>query len=109
METTSSFENPINGIMPNNNMTLAIVATVLGLCSPCCIGLILGIVAIVMASQVANKYQSGDIAGAESSAKNAKILSYIAIGLLLLNIVYLLAFGGMDTYEQLLEQYNLAQ
>ncbi|PHS65730.1 MAG: hypothetical protein COB12_06570 [Flavobacterium sp.] len=104
METTSTFENPTNGIMPNNNMTLAIVATILGLCSPCCIGLILGIVAIVMASQVKNKYESGDIAGAESSAKNAKILSYIAIGLLLLNLVYLLAFGGMAAYEEILNQ-----
>ena len=33
--------------MPDNQMTLAIVATVLGLCSPCCIGFILGIIAIV--------------------------------------------------------------
>lgn len=109
MEITNTFEDPNNTIMPNNNMTLAIVATVLGLCSPCCIGLILGIVAIVMASQVNKKYESGDFAGAESSAKNAKILSYIAIGLLLLNVIYLFAFDGMDAYEQIIEQYNLAQ
>jgi len=109
MDTSATFENPTNGILPNNNMILAIVAAVLGLCSPCCIGLILGIVAIVMASQVKNKYESGDIAGAESSAKNAKVLSYIAIALLLLNLVYLLAFGGMAVYEQIFEQYHIVQ
>jgi len=109
METATSFENSNNGIMPNNNMTLAIVATVLGLCSPCCIGLILGIVAIVMATQVKTKYESGDMAGADSSAKNAKILSYIAIGLMILNLIYFLGFGGMAAYEQILEQYNIAQ
>ncbi len=109
METTSTFENPTNGFMPNNNMTLAIVATVVGLCSPCCIGLILGIVAIVMATQVKTKFESGDMAGADSSAKNAKILSYIAIGLFILNLIYFLGFGGMAAYEQILEQYNIAQ
>lgn len=105
METTTFSENT----MPNNNMTLAIIATVLGLCSPCCIGLILGIVAIVMASQVKTKFDSGDFAGAMSSAKNAKILSYIAIGLLALNIIYLLGFGGMAAYQEILESYNLNQ
>ena len=105
METTTFSENT----MPNNNMTLAIIATVLGLCSPCCIGLILGIVAIVMASQVKTKFDSGDFAGALSSAKNAKILSYIAIGLLALNIIYLLGFGGMAAYQEILESYNLNQ
>ncbi|MFK5982990.1 MAG: CD225/dispanin family protein [Flavobacteriaceae bacterium] len=109
METTTSFENSDNGIMPSNNMTLAIIATVVGLCSPCCIGLILGIVAIVMATQVKTKYESGDMAGANSSAKNAKILAYIAIGLFILNLIYFLGFGGMAAYEQILEQYNIAQ
>ncbi len=105
METTSFSENT----MPNNNMTLAIVATVLGLCSPCCLGLILGIIAIVLSSQVKSKFDSGDFAGALSSAKNSKILSYIAIGLLLLNIIYLLGFGGMAAYQEILETYNISQ
>ena len=105
METTSFSENT----MPNNNMTLAIIATVLGLCSPCCIGLILGIIAIVLSSQVKTKFESGDFAGALSSAKNSKILAYIAIGLLALNLIYLLGFGGMAVYQELLENYNISQ
>lgn len=105
METTSFSENT----MPNNNMTLAIIATVLGLCSPCCIGLILGIIAIVISSQVKTKFENGDFKGALSSAKNSKILSYIAIGLLALNIIYLLGFGGIAAYQEILENYNISQ
>ena len=66
METTFFSEKPL----PNNNMTLAIIAAVLGPCSPCCIGLILGIIAIVLSSQVKTKFERGDFAGANSSAKN---------------------------------------
>lgn len=105
MENATYSEN----IMPNNNMTLAIVATVLGLCSPCCIGLILGIVAIVLSSQVKTKFENGDFAGALSSAKNSKILSYIAIGLVAVNLIYFFVFGGMAVYQELLETYNIYQ
>ncbi len=103
METTTYSENT----MPNNNMALAIVATILGLCSPCCIGLILGIVAIVLSTQVKTKFENGDFAGALSSAKNSKILSYIAIGLLILNLIYFFLFGGMAVYQEMLENYNI--
>lgn len=72
---------------PANNMTLAIVATIFGTCSPFCIGLILGIVAIVMASQVNTKFDSGDFEGAVKSAKSAKTLSYITFGLFALAII----------------------
>ena len=70
--TTSSFEN--TAPKPENNLVLAIIATVLGVCSPCCIGIILGVVAIVFANQVNTKYDVGDYAGAEQAAKNSKIL-----------------------------------
>lgn len=96
---------------PNNNMPLAIIGTILGLCSPCCIGLILGIVSIVFSSQVETKYLAGDYAGAESSAKNAKILAFIAIGLFFLNILLVIIQiltigmdGLMDRYEEILNQ-----
>ena len=71
METASFSEKSL----PNNNMTLAIIAAVLGLCSPCCIGLILGIIAIVLSSQVKTKFERGNLSEAISSAKNSKILS----------------------------------
>ncbi|WP_413533388.1 CD225/dispanin family protein [Empedobacter brevis] len=59
---------------PENNLVLAIIGTILGLCSPCCIGLIVGIVAIVFSNQVNTKYAIGDYVGAEKASKNSKIL-----------------------------------
>jgi predicted PurR-regulated permease PerM len=105
METASFSEKSL----PNNNMTLAIIAAVLGLCSPCCIGLILGIIAIVLSNQVKTKFERGNLAEAISSAKNSKILSFIAIGLLVLNLIFLLSFGGVATYQEILENYNFTQ
>lgn len=94
---------------PENSMTLAIIGTVLGLCSPCCIGLIVGIVAIVMSTQVNSKFNAGDYAGAQSSAKNAKTMSYVAIGLgvlgLIINIISV-AVMGTDGYMQMIEDYQ---
>ena len=106
-ENFSSFDQP--EVQPENNMTLAIVGTILGLCSPCCIGLILGIAAIYYSSQVSNNFVSGDYAGALSSSKNAKTLAYVAIGLgvlgLIFNIVFF-AIAGMEGYREMFENYQ---
>lgn len=98
---------------PNNNLPLAIVGTVLGFCSPCCIGLILGVIAIVFSTQVDSKYNFGDYFGAENSAKNAKILSFIAIGLgvlgLIWSIIQLITLGTsgfFEHYQEYLEQIS---
>lgn len=98
---------------PNNNLPLAIVGTILGFCSPCCIGLVLGIISIVFSTQVDTKYNIGDYFGAEGAAKNAKILSLIAIGLgvigFIMNIVQLATLGVdgiMESYQQYLEQMS---
>lgn len=102
--TQSSFEDIRP--KPQNNLVLAIVGTIIGICSPCCIGIIVGIVAIVFATQVNSKYDAGDYSGAEKSAKNSKLLSYVAIGLGILGLVYsiiMIITGGMDAY---MEQYN---
>jgi hypothetical protein len=106
-ENFSSFDKP--QLPPENNMTLAIVGTVLGLCSPCCIGLILGIISIVFSTQVNSKYNAGDYNGAVSSARNAKNLAYIAIGLGVLGIiinVVLIAINGTDGYREMIENYQ---
>jgi hypothetical protein len=53
----------------------------------------LGIVAVIFAAQVNGKVAAGDIAGAQDSAKKAKMFSYISIGLGLLAIIcYVLFF-----------------
>lgn len=105
-ENFSSFDT--SQTPPENNMTLAIIGTVAGLCSPCCIGLIAGIVAIVFATQVNTKFNARDYAGAMSASKNAKILSYVAIGLgvlgIIINVVWYLA--NKDSYMMMIEQYK---
>ena len=100
-----------NQTMPNNNMSMSIIGTVLGLCSPCCIGLILGIVAIVMSNGVKKKFEAGDYEGAEKAAKNAKIIAIVAIALAILNLIYI-GFNWdstMEQYQQMMEQYGVNQ
>jgi hypothetical protein len=96
--TQSMFGNTMNEqpAKPDNYLVMAIVATVLGLCS--CLGLILGIVAIVFATQVDSKYNLGDYMGAQSASKNAKLFSIIALvvdGLgIIFSIVYYAIVGA---------------
>lgn len=103
---TSGFSQEVE--MPKNNMTLAIIATILGICSPFCSGLILGIIAIVMSSQVKTKFENGDVAGALKSAKTSKTLSLITIGLFVLAVaigIFQIMYYGWDN---LLEEYRVA-
>lgn len=76
------------GAAPQNYMTLAIIATILGCCSPVGLGFIIGLVAIYFASQVNSRFNAGDLAGAEKNSKYAKILAFVAIGLMVLNLLY---------------------
>lgn len=67
---------------PDNFLVFAILATVL-----CCLPP--GVVAIVYATQVDAKYTAGDYAGAEKSAKNARLWTFISVGaILLLGVAY---------------------
>lgn len=103
---------------PDNNLALSIVATVISLITCCgwvsCIGVILGIIAIVFSTQVDSKYFSGDYIGAEGASKNARLLSLIAIGTIILSIVWIIVsivlaggFSGiMEQYQNALEQYS---
>ena len=56
-----------------NYLVFAIIVTVL-----CCLPA--GIPAIIYAAQVNGKLQAGDIAGAQSASKNAKMWCWIALG-----------------------------
>ena len=79
---------------PANNMTLAILATVLGV-------LPLGVIAIIYASQVNSKYATGDNLEATNYANNSKRLSIISLsvsgvltGLICLAIILPVFLGG---------------
>lgn len=91
-----------NGMPPNNNLPLAIVATVLGCCGTYCTGFILGIIAIVFSSQVNSKYAMGDVIGAQKAAKTSKTLSLVALGLFVVGIIWSIIqiqmMGGIDAY-----------
>ena len=112
-QTLEQNQPEIPPVKPNNHLPLAIVGTILGCCFYC-IGFVVGIVAIVFAAQVDGKYRAGDYVGAQSSAKNARILSYIALGLgllgILISIIRIIAMGGIDEfmyqYQQIMEQYQ---
>lgn len=105
----SSFDNPQTP--PQNNMVLAIIGTIVGLFAPCCIlGLVPGIIAIVYSSQVNSKFNSGDYAGAVKSAKNAKTLALIALGLgilgIIISVIYIITLGGFGAYMEMIEDYQ---
>lgn len=66
-----------------NYLVQSILATIF-----CCLPL--GIVAIVFAAQVNGKIEAGDMQGAQSASKNAKMFCWIAFGLgLAVSIIYL--------------------
>jgi len=110
--SSNAYNNEITQVKPENNLVLAIVGTIIGFYSPfCCIGVIPGIIAIVMSTQVDSKYAAGDFAGAESAAKNAKTLAYIALALgiigLIIKIIQIVFFGGMaaiESYQDIINQ-----
>lgn len=73
---------------PNNYLTLSIVGTLMGCCSPFYIGFLLGLVAIYFSSQVNPRYNENDIESAEKNARYAKTLSFVAIALGVLQLLY---------------------
>lgn len=79
----------INQTERTNYLPLSIISTVLGCFSPCLIGFILGIIAIIFAVQAKNKAVAGDTIGADNAEKYAKTLSYIAIAIAVVNMIYI--------------------
>lgn len=111
METINTKTYELNSKKPENNMVLSIIGTVLGIFSPCCcIGVIIGIIAIIFSSQVDSKYQANDFQGANSAAKNAKITAIVAIvfgiiGLIMTIIQF--AIGGDQIFEEIKRAFEL--
>lgn len=84
----AAFTTPLNPDQrPANGMVLSIVATVLNVIICNLLGLVCSVIAIVMSSQVNQKFLRGDLAGAQSSAKTGKILGWIGIGLFAFGLV----------------------
>lgn len=88
-----------------NHLAWSIIATVLGTCFCCPLGL-LGIVGIVYANQVNSKLLAGDIAGARQASNNAKTWSIVATVLagigVLINIWFFMS-GGMANYMEMMQ------
>ncbi|APD06788.1 hypothetical protein UJ101_01269 [Flavobacteriaceae bacterium UJ101] len=97
----------MNNTNIKNYQTLAILGTILGIFSPCCIGIIIGGIGIYMSSQVTQQLKNDEIEKAQSTANTVKIMSYIAIALgiigIIMNIIALQS-GLMDEYMNTLNQ-----
>ncbi len=52
----------------------------------------LAIVAIIFATQVNSKVAAGDMAGAEDASRKAKLFSYIALGIGILEIIFAIIY-----------------
>lgn len=104
-------QNAPQQVPPPNNMALAIVSTIIGICSlnVLCLGLLVGIVSIYYASQVNSRFYMGDYAGAEKASKTAKTMAFISLGLTVLAFVVGLVLVSlnpaiMEQQRELLEQ-----
>ncbi len=98
------------GSIPNH-LAWAIISTVLATCLCCPLGL-LGIVAIVFSNKVNTLLNQGDIEGARRASASAKTWCWVATGLaivgLLINIGFI-ATGGMESYMEMMQQYQQNQ
>jgi uncharacterized membrane protein len=74
---------------PQNYLALSIISTLF-----CC--QIFGIIAIIYPSQVNSKFIAGDYQGAQSASNNAKVWSFLSIGIgLLIIIVFAIFYGAV--------------
>jgi Interferon-induced transmembrane protein len=99
--SSSSVSSRGNGEDIPNHMILSIVAAVLSLCTCWCIPL--GIVAVVLSTQVNSKINAGDLTGARNMSQWAKIISWVTIGFFVLAIIYNIFFFDMDAFKQAME------
>lgn len=76
---------PAGGAPLQTYLVPSIIVTIIGICS--CVGWIPGVIAIIFAVMAGNKAKAGDMAGAQSNAKIAKIFLIIAIVLLVIGFI----------------------
>jgi len=112
MEEINYQNNMGNGpVQPiDDSKTLSIVALVLSIV--CCniISIVFGILAIIKSNDVAKYQGMGQTQMALSAAKNAKLFSWIAIGVIIfgfiLNIIIMFAMGGIEGYMNLMQELS---
>lgn len=97
------------GMPPQNNMSLAIVATVLSVL--CCgiqsiVTLPLGIIAIVKANSVTNLFFSGQEFQANEAAKNAKTFSIISLCITGVSLIISIIIGFIVGFSNIMEIMN---
>lgn len=94
---------------PNQNyLTLAVISMILGCCSFMGVGFILGVVALVFATQVNKKSETGDIEGAYKAAGYARTLSIAALLTMVLSLGYQVYDYKThpEKYEKIMELYQ---
>ncbi len=77
---------PASSKPPRDFMTVAIIATIVGLCTSC-IGLVTGIIAIVFSNKARQAWAAGDVNGYESASNTAKILVIVTFALAALGLI----------------------
>lgn len=95
------------GSVPNH-LAWSIISTVLATCLCCPLGL-LGIVAIVFSAKVNTLLNQGDIEGARRASATAKTWCWVATALAILGLlinIAIFATGGMESYMQMMQQYQ---
>jgi ABC-type sugar transport system permease subunit len=83
----------LSGPPPGNNLILAIIATVVSVVF-CCLPH--GVVSLIFALQVDKKAAAGDMQGAVSAAKQAKIWAIVSIAIALVWLVIGIVFGLLN-------------
>ena len=111
--TNQHTQQEVAPMKPKNWLTESILITILILC--CNPGALLGIVAIIFASKVNNRYFAGQYAEAERAAKNAKMWFLITVAAVVAWILFFVyriwsVFGGVTgLIEAVREQMELME
>ena len=92
-ESYPGYQAGVGGAKPSNNIVWSVIALVVALtCTGGC-GLIAAIPSLIFALQVDNKWNMGDYAGAEDSARKAKLWGMIGvIGSVVLGAIFIILY-----------------
>ncbi|MCC9041395.1 CD225/dispanin family protein [Myroides sp. M-43] len=97
---------------PKSNLTLAIVATVVGIYSFLFIGFFLGLIAIGFAKKSSYKISNGDYQGAIVAFNTVKKICYIIFGLVLLAVLYtvyvVMEAGGVGAFLEMVKKESMS-